>query len=750
MFELLFGYPLEIYEKAHWVFDSAWPLSYLFIVLIISGCLVSFFLVRANSALSVFRKISIGFVQCLTIIILLILLWQPTLVVERLKLNQNSIAIMLDTSQSMAYGSDSGVRVDQARELIASPSIRRIEEAYPIDNFVFSDDTTPVADFQDLPNPGTQTNIGSSLLEVLERAKSKSLAAVVLFSDGAESGSVLSTDQMSEISAYGVPVHTVGIGREKISEDVELERLIVQERALPDTLVSAEVSIRHDAAGLTRLKVYQGDDFLAMTEVELSGVTGSTAVQIEFDAGKPGFKELSFQLDPIDGERNLANNRRSHVLEVADQEYRILYVEGEPRWEYKYIRRALASDPTTQLMTLLWVSNNKFYRQGIEDVTQLETGFPEDKKTLYEYDALVIGSIEAPRFTSDQQQLIRDFVNDRGGSLLMLGGQKGLADGGWGNTPVGDILPVRLKDVAASYVKERARVVVTPQGAASEFLKFDELADTNAERWRQLPPLDNYQMLGSLRPAAAALMNLQANDKQLPLLVRQPYGNGQSYVFATGGTWRWQMNMPSEDDSHETFWRQLFRNLVLNSAERMSFRVESDDEEFRLVADVKDDNFEPLSDVRVLAVMSTDSPDEQGGFDNAAGGIELMLSPETAGRYEGRLKTSQTGTHYIDAIASRGDQPIDAVRVAIHRTDTGSESFGIRQDRTQLEQIASATGGQYWTADNFEGLPQAVEGSRAGVVEQVRYPLWGIPAAFLLLILVKLIEWLLRRRWGQI
>lgn len=750
MFELLFGYPLAIFQKANWTFDSIWPLSFLYLFLVASGCLFTYFLFRALGSLSVFRRVVIGLTQWLTVAIVLVLLWQPTLVVERLKPGQNSIAVMLDTSESMAYGSDLGLRVDQASELIRSPTVRRMEQSYPIENYVFSNVTTAVDDFQDLPDPGAQTNIGGSLLEVLERAKSKSLAAVLLFSDGAESASALTPEQMSEISAYGVPVHTVGIGREKISEDIELERLIVQERALPNTLVSAEVSIRHDAAAFARLKVYQGEEFLAMTEVNLAGDTGSTTVKIEFDAGDPGFKELSFQLDPIDGERNTENNRRSHVLEVADQEYRVLYVEGEPRWEYKYIRRALAADPTTQLMTLLWVSNNKFYRQGIEDATQLEGGFPEDKKTLYEYDALVIGSIEAPRFTSDQQQLINDFVNERGGTLLMLGGSNGLADGGWGNTVVGDILPVRLKDVTTNFVKRRAKALLTPQGAALEFLKFDELADTNAERWQKLPLLDNYQMLGSLRPAAATLMNMQINEKQHPLLVRQPYGNGHSYVFATGGTWRWQMNMPSEDDSHETFWRQLFRNLVLNSPEKMSFKVETEGDEFKLVADVKDENFEPLSDLRVLAVMSTDTPEDHGGLDNTAGGVELTLSLETAGRYEGRLNAVDLGTHYIDAIASRGDQPIDAVRVAVHRANSGSESFRIRQDRTQLEQIAKATGGQYWTADSFDGLPQAIESSRAGVVEQVRYPLWGVPAAFLLLILVKMAEWLLRRRWGQI
>ncbi len=86
------------------------------------------------------------------------------------------------------------------------------------------------------------------------------------------------------------------------------------------------------------------------------------------------------------------------MVDVEENRYRILYIEGEPRWEYKFMQRALNDDPSIQLSTLLKVTPNKYYRQGIDDPDQLAEGFPTDPAELYEYDALIIGSVELAEF----------------------------------------------------------------------------------------------------------------------------------------------------------------------------------------------------------------------------------------------------------------------------------------------------------------------------------------------------------------
>ena len=101
---------------------------------------------------------------------------------------------------------------------------------------------------------------------------------------------------------------------------------------------------------------------------------------------------------------------------------RILYVEGEPRWEYKFIRRAEDDDPNVQVVSMLRTTENKIYRQGINDPKELADGFPTSADDLFAYQGMIIGSVEAGYFTPAQQDLIQQFVDRRGGGLLMLGG----------------------------------------------------------------------------------------------------------------------------------------------------------------------------------------------------------------------------------------------------------------------------------------------------------------------------------------
>ena len=143
-------------------------------------------------------------------------------------------------------------------------------------------------------------------------------------------------------------------------------------------------------------------------------------------------RDLKFALDAMPGETNVINNSRLRPMEVPEQRRHILYIEGEPRWEYKFIRRAIDDAPAVRVASLLKTTPNKFYRQGVESADELTAGFPTEELELFRYDALMIGSFEAAALSAEQHDMIREFVSRRGGSLLMLGGRRGLTDGGWG------------------------------------------------------------------------------------------------------------------------------------------------------------------------------------------------------------------------------------------------------------------------------------------------------------------------------
>jgi len=741
MFEFFFKYSPAIFEESEFILANTWPIWFLYTLgfIFLASCL--FMLIWQRKVLSLYQLASIGGLQALMLALILFVLWQPALVTERLAGGENAVAVLLDSSASMALIENGETRMDQAQALLSEEGLEELADIYDILPYAFAGEVTKLNAFAELPNPGDASNIGSSIVQTLREASNTSLGALILVSDGADNSGNIDAATLSEIVSYGVPIHTVGIGREAIPEDLELTSIQLPQSALPGTTLSAGVSIIHDQGGMTRIKVYNGDELISTEEIELNANQNMTTAFIDVEVSEPGELDLRFTLDPVNGERNLANNSRAQVVDVPDGNYRILYIEGEPRWEYKFMQRALDEDPSVQLSTLLRVTPNKFYRQGIDDPDQLAEGFPLERSELFAYDALIIGSVELAEFNEEQQQMIHDFVSERGGSLMMLAGLNGLGLGGWSESVVSEVLPVRLAADDAAFVRQQAKVIPTPSGLASPILLLSDNPAENLERWNELPNIADYQNLGSLRPAATTLLEIDVNGELQPLLVTQPYGKGQSYIMATGGTWRWQMSMPLEDMSHETFWRQLARGLVVNSPLPFELSTNIENEEIRVRAQVRDPDAEENQGLAVSAVVSS----EYG----PAMTLELLPSSNQPGVYEASFNPADTGLFSIEAISRVGNTPVSSVRSAI-RYEQNQEAFAIRQNRDLLENLAAVTGGQYWQAQNWDELPEAISYSTAGITEQdIRY-LWDAPIIFILLILLKAAEWLLRRRWRTI
>jgi len=742
MLEFLLKYPQTVFDQGQLILAREWPVWIALIALVSVALIITGLMILKRKALAVWQLATIGFLQLAMVALVLLVIWQPSILIEQLRTGDNVVALMLDTSASMNYSEADGSRMQQALATLNSRAIEQIGELYSIQRFVFAGEAEQVDSFASLPGPATVTDIGTSILQVLGRSRTTPLAAVIMVTDGADNSGALTQAQLAEIAGYRVPVHTIGVGRDRIREDLELQEVILPGQAMPGTILSARVAIRHDDIGVARIKVMDGDRLLTTDEIRLPADTSVTTAWIDIPVAEPGYRALTFTLDPWPGEQILENNSLTRVVEVKEEKYRVLYIEGEPRWEYKFMRRALARDPSVELVSLLRVSQNKFYRQGVESAEELEEGFPESRTELFKYHALIIGSIEAATFTSDQQRLIHDFVSDRGGSLLMMAGPNGLGSGGWGNSLISEALPARLSASDSGFIRKRARAVLTPAGLRTPMLKLSEIPDQNNRLWQGLPEIADYQTIGALKPAAVSLINIIVDGNQHPLLVTQPYGIGHSYIMATGGTWRWQMSLPSTDDRHETFWRQLMRDLVINSPGRFRLATQVQADRIRINAELRDEEFRPERDLRLTAIVTPESGESMT--------VELQPSFEYPGLMTGEFSADQTGLYSIEAISRRDDQPVSAARVAIHHDAGKAEFFSLRRNQTLLDQLASATGGQSWSPANIDRLAEAIRYSPAGITEREIRPLWDAPLVFLLLLLLKAAEWLLRRRWKTI
>jgi len=748
LFELLFKYSRTTFEQGDFLFASGWPLWLLVVVSLAATIGIGYSLLQRRDSLSLVRLIALAGLQTAMVTLVLVLLWQPALSSDTLRAEDNTVALLLDTSASMSYGEAEESRLQQAVAALNDGVLEDLSATLETRLYAFSKDSITIDSLEQVPPPGAATHLGDAVLGVLREARTSALGAVVLISDGADNSNELDTARLAEIAGFGVPVYTVGVGRETIPEDVELESVIMTTQVTAGSRVSAQVSIRHARPGTVRLKVYDGDAILSSEELTLPDRDGVTTHWVDFDVGDVGVKDLRFVLDAIPGERNTVNNVQSRVIEVPAERRRILYIEGEPRWEYKFIRRAVEENSPIRLASLLRTTPNKFYRQGIDDPTELENGFPEDRETLFNYDALIIGSFEAAALTSEQLDNISAFVSERGGSLLMLAGLRGLADGGWGNSVVADVLPAHLPDIdATTFLRLPAKVSLTPAGEDSLLTRLDSDRDANIALWEEMPDIADYQYLDGLKPGAETLLEVDIQGTNHPLLVHQRYGRGHAFILATGGTWRWQMQLPSEDQRHETFWRQLLRALVSSSprpvvlsAERLFY---ADDTEVTLRAEVKNKEYLPVANAAVSVSVTTDV----GG---PAQVIEMQAIPGEFGMYAATIQADRTGMYRFEVEARLGEESLGEARLAVRRADGIVEHFQIQQNRSLLENLAKMTGGRYFSLDDLDALPETIQFSDAGILETKVLDLWNMPIVFLLLLLLKTGEWLLRLFWGRL
>ena len=749
MFEFLFNYSPTVFRKGEFVFASGWPVWLLVILVLLAGGGLAWYLHRNRGRLEGRQPAVIWSLQLGTVALVLFLLWQPAIGIESLRAEQNLVAVLIDTSRSMGLAEDEQTRLEKATAALGAGLIEEIQKKFQVRLYGFAGQLERLESVETIAAEGNSSRIGEAVAAVLRESAALPLGAVIIFTDGSDNSGRFDRRAMAEIRRRNVPVHTVGVGRTKIPGDIELADVSVSPRALPHSRLNAQVGIRHSGDGdqTTRLSVRDGSRVLASKQITLPRGQTVHTESVDFDAGEAGIRNLTFQLDPLPDETLVGNNALSRVIEIPRDRRKILYVEGEPRWEYKFLRRAIRDDANVQLVTMLRTSPNKFYRQGVDTDDELAKGFPSRAEELFSYHGLVIGSIEAAFFAPAQQEAIREFVNRRGGALLMLGGRRGLGDGGWGASKVADVLPVKLPEGSAeTFTREPARVEPTAQGRDSLICRLHDDPAENLRQWRGLPPVADYQRVGDLKPGAVPLLNLVAADRPLPLLVLQNYGRGKSMILASGGTWLWKMRLPHDDSRHHTFWRQLLRSLVAGTPGPVSLTTDrtlyADNVHVKLRAEVRTKAHQPTNSATVTATLTPELGDPLS--------LELYPSPDEEGIYEADLTVTSPGSYRVEATAHLGETTLGSDTRHFRREDGVAENFRPEQNRELLEKLAEQTGGRYWTLEQVSGLPDEIRFSKAGITSREIMDLWDMPAFFILLLSLRAAEWLLRRRWGLV
>ena len=485
-------------------------------------------------------------------------------------------------------------------------------------------------------------------------------------------------------------------------------------------------------------------------------------------------------------EATLVNNKRTLVVDRGKGPYRILYVTGRPNWEYKFLRRAISEDEQVQLVGLLrvarrepkydWrgrageVSNPLFrgfdnkdedqteqydqpvlVRLNTRDKVELRDGFPKTQEELFGYHAVILDDVEAEFFSYDQMELLQEFVAERGGGFLMLGGKESFQQGNFHRTPIGRILPVYLDRLARQETVTQVYLNLTREGWLQPWTRLRDNEQDEQQRLLEMPAFRVNNYVRAIKPGSQVLATV-GNDptRQFPALVVQRFGNGRTAALTIGDMWRWGMKWPEVRDDMNKFWRQTLRWLVADVPSRISLQaVHKRDRVNQPVVfqvRVRKKNFEPMDNVSI-AIEVREPRDQK---------VQLTAEPvlTESGLFEATYIPRYNGSYFARAVVN------DADGVEVGDAETGwavdleaHEFRSIRTNRPLLERIARQTGGKVIELDALEDFVRSLPSRAAPITDTWIKPLWDLrgilPAIFLFILMCFAGEWTLRRWKGM-
>ena len=753
LFELLFKYPPVIFEQGRLTFSPPWPGPAILLAVVAAAVAVAQAYRRARVPFPAWHRAALLALRLATLTVVLVCLLAPTLIVRAVASQRNFLAVLVDDSRSMAIADGDAPRSAFVTGALGRGAALRdaLANRFSLRFFRFSSSADRLTSLQSLTFSGTRSNIGQALIRVSEELAGLPVSGIVLVTDGADTSQAAIADALRSMRSAALPVFAVGVGRERFARDVQIGRVEPPSSVLKGATVVAETVVAQTGyAGRTvPLTVEDEGRLVGSQEITLPADGEPVAVRVRFTLSEAGARLLRFRLPTLEGEQVTENNAREALVNVRDRREKLLYIEGEPRFEMKFLRQAVAGDKNLQVVTLQRTADRKFLRLDVDSPDEVAGGFPKTREELFAFRGLILGSTEASSFTPDQLQMIADFVGVRGGGLLALGGRHALAEGGYTGTPVAEALPVVLRPTkAAESFFRSVKVRPTPLGEAHIATQIADNEQASAERWKKLPPLTTVNPITEVKPGASVLLTGApdgAGNSQI-VLAFQRYGAGSALALPVQDTWLWRMNadMSIEDKTHQALWRRLVRWLIDGAPERVSVRVERERVEpgdaVRISTTLRDARFVEINDATVRARVIAPSGRERT--------LPMDFAVDSNGEYRATFVADEEGLYEIRVDATHGPESAGGGVTYVRAVPADDEYFDAVMQAPLLRRIAENTGGRFYTPATVASLPDDITYLGRGVTVVEQKQIWDMPILLVLLVGLAGGEWSLRRRWG--
>ncbi len=738
-------------------------------------------------------------------VLALFLLLDPAVIAERIRAGEQFVVLLFDDSQSMRLTGDDGrsrgQRLLDAYEEQGAAFEETLKAKHQLARYRVGGAIEPLQHVERLEFGERESDLEGAVRDALGDLQGTHVSGVVLFSDGVQQTDEPDTGEEAPLG--DVPVYTVGVDSASTWSDVELSSISVTRSDFDKSPVVLTVDVR--ATGLVGKQVaveaVQGIRTVQQSVVEIEETLQESEVRLEFIPDRKDWIHYVARVRVIDSDgastqteggasaldRIEANNTRGFVVDNRDKVYRILYVSGRPNWQNKFVRRALEEDKQLSMTSLICISDAEpkfvfrgkdsstlanplfegfdaeqdrprydeavFLRFNLQDEqSELLSGYPTTAEELFSYDLVLWGDVDRELFTTAQMELTRDFVERRGGSLLLLGGPSSFTEGNYAGTLIESMMPMLVYSPQTPQAQVRVEAPFTArptiEGALAGSWSFDSDRMNNEERWAELPALFGLNRFPVIRPGATIMVEafMETGDGPYPLFAVQRYGEGRCAVLSTSDTWQWQMRVDHEDDRHGRLWRQMVRNLVNSSPDPIVLRNGRDaytqDALARFEVLVRDQEYINREGLRTtMTLVQPDDVEEA---------LSVEESIEDPGLYSAEFVPEQTGEYRLDVVALNEQEELVSKWERAFIVEADQREFQNAQyNADALRRMAQDTGGAFFTLDRLGELAEAIPIPHRDDAERLTIRLWHLPIFYVLIAMLLPIEWYVRRRHGQ-
>ncbi len=720
-----------------------------------------------------FTRFVLATLRAALLLLLVLLISGPQLVQREESVERDWVLVLVDRSASMTIA-DAPAENDPTNRPTREAQVRAaLEEHWPMwsslakdrvvqwlgfDSGAFDLKLTPDAEQPDftaaLAEPiGRRTSIGAALDQALARAAARPLAGVVILSDG-RSITEPTRAAVRRLQADRVPVHVVPLGSEEPIADLALRRADAPRVAFVNDATPVRVELERLGSNTTTasalVRLIDKATGLTLDERHVSFDTPTHSITLTTRPDQTGGRTWTVEVLPEGPDLVSGNNRAEFTVEMVDRPMRVLYIDGYPRWEQRFLRNLLIREKSITCSTLILAPERRYMQEGDIEIDSI----PDSPEEWAEYDAVILGDVSPEVFSDEQLVQLREHIARRGGGLLWIAGPAATPVA-WFESPLADLLPFTKHATDGEPIGEPVTLRPTPTAERLGLLKLGETADEpwpavlsdRAAGWSSLRWAQRISRDG-LKPTTETLA--EADLDSAPLVLSMRYGAGRSLYVATDEIWRWRY--ARGETLPERFWLQMIRLLGRESLSRagraalieLTPRRTDVDQPVRVAVELLDQLLveQRLASVQVrLTKRASISPDDP----IAPTITELTLRPE---RDDGRVFSSiwippEPGTWTAEPIdPNLANLQLSAEAIVTLPDD---ELRSPETNHALLSRLAAETEGTVIQTSDLASLPERIPNRKIRLLNERTEPLWDTPLALILFLSLATLEWVGRR-----